>query len=88
MTQQDTYRTPRRNVEVAHTTQPVVATQKQRDSYALLTIEEVADALRVDPTTVRRWIKRGILDAVKLPQVGGNTSYRIKRQTLNRVLGK
>ena len=30
----------------------------------LLTVREVANQLRVDDTTVRRWIKNGILEAI------------------------
>ena len=33
----------------------------------LLTVREVARRLRVDDTTVRRWIKHGTLEAVSLP---------------------
>ena len=33
----------------------------------LLTVREVARRLRVDDTTVRRWIKSGALEAVTLP---------------------
>ena len=36
----------------------------------LLTIREVAQALRVDDTTVRRWVKQGLLEAVTLPHKG------------------
>lgn len=54
----------------------------------LLTVSEVADILRVDDTTVRRWVKGGVLEAVILPHVGERQGYRIKRETLNRVLGE
>ena len=33
----------------------------------LLTVSEVARRLRVDDTTVRRWIKSGALEAITLP---------------------
>lgn len=52
----------------------------------LLTVSEVARMLRVDNTTVRRWIKLGALEAVVLPRVNERQSYRIKRETLDRVL--
>ena len=52
----------------------------------LLTIREVAKILRVDNTTVRRWVKLGVLEAVALPHVNERQSYRIKRSTLNKVL--
>lgn len=53
----------------------------------LLTVSEVAKILRVDATTVRRWVKQGLLEAVSLPHVGHRQSYRIKRESLDRVLG-
>ena len=52
----------------------------------LLTVSEVAKILRVDNTTVRRWVKQGTLDAVVLPHVNSRQVYRIKRETLNKVL--
>jgi len=52
----------------------------------LLTISEVAEVLRVDETTVRRWVKIGALDAVILPHVNKRQAYRIKRETLNKLL--
>ncbi len=53
---------------------------------ALLTVNEVAARLRVDDTTVRRWIKNGILDAILLPCNGRRQSYRIKSSTLSTLL--
>lgn len=53
----------------------------------LLTVSEVARILRVDNTTVRRWVKQGILEAISLPHLNERQAYRIKRETLNRVLG-
>lgn len=52
----------------------------------LLTVSEVARILRVDDTTVRRWVKQGALEAVVLPHVNARAGYRIKRETLDRVL--
>ena len=52
----------------------------------LLTVREVAKQLRVDDTTVRRWVKCGALEAVILPHRGARQAYRIKRETLNKVL--
>jgi excisionase family DNA binding protein len=52
----------------------------------LLTVQEVADWLRVDATTVRRWIQGGILDAVRLPHKGKRTAYRVKKSTLHDLL--
>jgi len=53
----------------------------------LLTVTEVAEILRVDDTTVRRWIKQGALEAVTLPHINERSAYRIKRETLNKILG-
>ncbi len=54
----------------------------------LLTIHEVATRLRVDDTTVRRWINSGSLEAVALPHTGKRQGYRIKESTLATVLGQ
>ncbi len=53
----------------------------------LLTISEVADALRVDTTTVRRWISLGAMPAVILPHVNSRQIYRVRRDTINEILG-
>lgn len=53
----------------------------------LLTVSEVAEILRVDDTTVRRWVKQGALEAVILPHPNERQAYRIKRETLDKVLG-
>ncbi len=53
----------------------------------LLTVSQVALILRVDTTTVRRWIKDGVLDAVLLPKNGVRQAYRIKRETMDKLLG-
>jgi excisionase family DNA binding protein len=52
----------------------------------LLTVHEVARRLRVDDTTVRRWIKSGALEAVTLPHRGKRQAYRIKKSTLDALL--
>jgi excisionase family DNA binding protein len=54
----------------------------------LLTIQEVARILRVDDTTVRRWVKRGAMEAVVLPCVGLRQAYRVKRETVDKLLGE
>jgi excisionase family DNA binding protein len=60
--------------------------QKENKMSELLTVSEVADILRVDDTTVRRWVKQGALEAIVLPHVNTRQAYRIKRETLERVL--
>jgi excisionase family DNA binding protein len=51
----------------------------------LLTISEVAHLLRVDDTTVRRWIRQSLLKAVTLPGRARKT-YRIREETLQNLL--
>ncbi|TMD69147.1 MAG: helix-turn-helix domain-containing protein [Chloroflexi bacterium] len=52
----------------------------------LYTVREVAKRLRVDTTTVRRWISIGVLDAVILPHRGKRQAYRIRERTLDKLL--
>ena len=52
----------------------------------LLTVEEVATQLRVDPTTVRRWITNGTLEAVVLPHQNTRRGYRIRQSTITTLL--
>lgn len=58
----------------------------EHDDADLLTVREVAKQLRVDDTTVRRWIKNGVLDAITLPHRGARQAYRIRRSTLEALL--
>ncbi|MBO0781832.1 MAG: helix-turn-helix domain-containing protein [Ktedonobacteraceae bacterium] len=53
---------------------------------SLLTIGQVASRLRVDPTTVRRWIERGALVAICLPHRGKRKRYRVASTTLETLL--
>ena len=53
----------------------------------LLTVAEVARMFRVDDTTVRRWIKQGALEAVPLPKRGTHQGYRVRRETVDSLLG-
>lgn len=57
----------------------------QNTSYDLLTIAEVARLLRVDHTTVRRWIKQGTLEAVPLPHKNERQVYRVKRAAIDAI---
>ena len=52
----------------------------------LLTVSEVARRLRVDDTTVRRWIKSGALEAITLPHAGKRQGYRVRKHTLDSLL--
>ncbi len=56
------------------------------DDAELLTVREVAKQLRVDDTTVRRWIKNGVLEAITLPHRGARQAYRVRRSTLEVLL--
>jgi excisionase family DNA binding protein len=56
------------------------------DETDLLTVREVAKQLRVDDTTVRRWIKNGVLEAITLPHRGTRQAYRIRRSTVDALL--
>jgi excisionase family DNA binding protein len=61
--------------------------EEGQDQFAdLLTVHEVAQQLRVDDTTVRRWIKSGALPALPLPHSGKRCGYRIRRHTLEALL--
>ena len=51
----------------------------------LLTVGEVAKRLRVDDTTVRRWIRQGILEAVKLPY-RQRSAHRVKQSVVASIL--
>ena len=52
----------------------------------LMTVAEIAAKLRVDQTTVRRWINHGTLEAVSLPHVGKRQSYRVKASTFDKII--
>lgn len=52
----------------------------------LMTVHEVASILRVDDTTVRRWVKSGALEAVTLPHASKRRAHRIRRSTLDELL--
>lgn len=62
--------------------------QQQTKDNELLTVSEVAHLLRVDGTTVRRWIKQGTLSAVTLPHVHERQAYRVRQATIDGLLGK
>jgi excisionase family DNA binding protein len=54
----------------------------------LLTTHEVADILRLHYTTVNRLCKAGKIEAIVLPHTdGGRQTYRIRRETLDKILG-
>lgn len=59
---------------------------RQDNNSELLTVNEVARYLRVDDTTVRRWIKYGVLEAIALPHQGNRQGYRVKKSSLDELL--
>lgn len=63
----------------------VERSMEQKD---LLTVKEVSNILRVNDSTLRRWIKNGAMYAVILPHLSGRRGYRIKRETLDALLGQ
>jgi excisionase family DNA binding protein len=65
---------------------PRASSPKSQFDEELLTVAEVARRLRVDSTTVRRWISQGALEAVTLPHVGKRQSYRVRLSTLDNLL--
>lgn len=59
---------------------------QEGETIDLLSVHTLARELRVDETTVRRWIKSGTLEAVSLPRAGKREVYRVKRQTKEKLL--
>ncbi len=64
----------------------MMMTNNQNNHSDLMTISEVARILRVDNTTVRRWVKLGVMEAVILPHVNERQAYRIRRSTVDAIL--
>lgn len=54
-----------------------------QDLPALLTVEEVAELLRLRPDTIRRWLRKGKLKGLYLSDSGG---WRVRREELERFL--
>jgi excisionase family DNA binding protein len=52
----------------------------------LLTVREVARRLRVDDSTVRRWIRSGALEAITLPHRGRRQTHRIRKSSFDAIL--
>ncbi|GAC1662327.1 MAG: hypothetical protein PVS3B3_33450 [Ktedonobacteraceae bacterium] len=52
----------------------------------LMTMQEVAQILRMDEATVRRWARSGIIDVIELPRVKKNTRYRMRRTAFDAML--
>lgn len=67
------------NVETEHT----VALLKELDDF--LTPSQVARRLRVNVTTVLRWIKSGALEAVPLPY-RSKQCYRVPKSVIEKLI--
>ncbi|WP_306367731.1 helix-turn-helix domain-containing protein [Nocardiopsis sp. CC223A] len=57
-------------------------TDQQPPPPELMTPEEVAARFRVDPKTVKRWARVGMLPSVRTP----SGKYRFHREAVNRLL--
>ncbi len=76
-----------RNVTTLGRTNNIIGdTAMTEEEEKLYTVREVARRLRVDDTTVRRWIKSGALEAITLPHRGRRQAYRIKQSTLDKLM--
>lgn len=53
---------------------------------AWLTVEEIAEQVGRDPYTVRTWIKRGKLPAVRVTGSGPRGRLLVRREDLDRLL--
>ncbi len=51
----------------------------------LMTVAEFAEALRINTSTVRRWVSEDRIKAVRLPG-SGHSTLRIPRAELERIL--
>jgi excisionase family DNA binding protein len=52
----------------------------------LLTVDEVAERTRVQPRTVRRWLREGRLHGILLG--GRKTGYRVKESDLEKFIAE
>ena len=58
------------------------------DQNELLTLEEAAKILKVNPETLRRWDKEGHLKAVRVGTRRGVGDRRYRKEDINRYLNK
>ncbi len=65
---------------------PELEQEQDIEESGLLTVGEVAKRLRVDTTTVRRWVTQGLLKVVTLPHKGKRRGYRIRQSTLDNLM--
>lgn len=48
----------------------------------LVTVQEAADLLRVDSSTINSWINKGLVPYIELPSAGDRKSYRLPLNAL------
>lgn len=48
----------------------------------LVTVQEAADLLRVDSSTINGWINKGLVPYIELPSAGERKSYRLPLNAL------
>src|SRR5947209_3142552 len=77
---------PNQTLSSTHDQEQTVEQNPRTEKDDLLTIREVAQRLRVDTTTVRRWISLGLLEAIVLPHRGKRQAYRVRKRTLEQLL--
>jgi len=77
---------PNQTLSSSHDQEQAVEQSPRTEKDDLLTIREVAQRLRVDTTTVRRWISLGLLEAIVLPHRGKRQAYRVRKRTLEQLL--
>ena len=61
--------------------------RREDPEHEYMTVREVARMLRVDATTVKRWIHHGKLEAIALPATGIRKEHRIPRAAIRKILG-
>ena len=54
----------------------------------LMTVQEVARALRVDDTTIRTWIRNGDLPAISLPHGGKRENFRVLKSVVQEIIAR
>jgi excisionase family DNA binding protein len=56
------------------------------DDSPLLTVQEVAQRLRLNPETIRRWLRQGKLECILLG--GDRGGYRIPESAVQRLINE
>ncbi len=57
-----------------------------KETGKLYTVNEIATLVRTDPTTIRRWVKAGLLAAIILPHPNKRQAYRFDQATVDKLL--